>query len=85
MSAGAREARPLETGATAIRNAIVRAVKGDPLTQEPGDMMGPTVKGAADLIAQDPSAYWDTSCSCVKGSAYGQHSPRIFPIPYHPK
>ena len=39
-------------------------------------------EGIARLIASDPGAYWDTSCSCVKGSAYGI-SPRIRPIPLY--
>jgi len=60
---------------------------GDPLVQEPGSMTGPTIQGATDLIAQDPYAYWGTSSSCPKGcvmgSAQGQHSVRIFPIPLY--
>ncbi len=56
---------------------------GDLLTSEPGDMVGPTVQGAQDLIDRDPSAYWDTGTNTVKGSAYGQHSPRIFPLPLY--
>jgi hypothetical protein len=46
-------------------------------------MNGPTVSGAEQLVARDPSAYWDTSTNTVKGSAYGSHSPRIFPIPLY--
>lgn len=56
---------------------------GDPLTQEPGAMEGPTIQGAEDLIARDPTAYWDTATNTVKGSPYGSHSPRIFPIPLY--
>ena len=55
---------------------------GDPLTQEPGAMNGPTVSGAELLIARDPGARWDTSTNRVVGSAYG-HSPRVFPIPLY--
>ena len=55
---------------------------GDPLTQEPGAMAGPTISGADLLIAKDPGAYWDDSTNTVKGSAYG-HSPRTFPIPLY--
>lgn len=44
-------------------------------------MVGPTSDGIDDLIAQDPSAYWDGKS--VK-SPLGR-SPRIFPIPlYNP-
>jgi len=57
---------------------------GDPLVQEPGAKEGPTVSGIQELIAKDPSAYWETGCNCVKGSAYGdRQSPRIFPIPLY--
>ena len=56
---------------------------GDPLLQEPGAVVGPTVQGAADLIAQDPGAYWDTATKKVKGSAFGIRSPRVFPIPLY--
>lgn len=53
----------------------------DPMTQEPGNMMGPTVHGVKDLIAQDPTAYWDDDEERVK-SPLGR-SPRIFPIPLY--
>jgi hypothetical protein len=55
---------------------------GDPMAPEPGNMVGPTVQGTNDLIAKDPGAYWDTSCNCVKGSAYGR-SPRVAIIPLY--
>ena len=56
----------------------------DPLLQEPGAKVGPTVSGAQLLIDRDPSAYWDTATNKVKGSAYGGNkSPRIFPIPLY--
>jgi hypothetical protein len=58
---------------------------GELLTQEPGNMMGPTVDGVWDLYNRDPAARWDTSTRSVKGSAFS-HSPRVFPIPlYDPK
>lgn len=56
---------------------------GDLLTQEPGNMMGPTTQGIRDLVAQDPSASWDTGTNTVVNSAFGNHSPRIFPIPLY--
>lgn len=55
---------------------------GEPLVQEPGNMVGPTVQGAWALYNQDPNAYWDTSSKSVRGSAFG-HSPRVFPIPLY--
>jgi Flp pilus assembly protein TadG len=55
---------------------------GDLLTQEPGNMVGPTVSGVEALIAQDPGARWDSSTNRVVNSAFGaQQSPRVFPIP----
>jgi hypothetical protein len=53
---------------------------GDLMTAEPGNMVGPTKHGMDELIAKDPHAYWDTSCNCVKGSAFGK-SPRIAAVP----
>ena len=55
----------------------------DVVIQEPGDMSGPTNQGIDDLIAKDPNAVWDTSCNCVKNSAYGSASPRVAPIPLY--
>jgi Flp pilus assembly protein TadG len=55
---------------------------GDQIIQEPGDKTGPTIQGITDLIAKDLGATWDTSCKCVKGSAYSV-SPRVFPIPLY--
>ena len=55
---------------------------GDPLTQEPGAMAGPTIHGADLLIAKDPGAYFDDATKTVKGSAFA-HSPRTFPIPLY--
>jgi hypothetical protein len=55
------------------------------LTQEPGAVEGPTRDGIDALRALDPNARWDTSCNCVKGSAFSV-SPRITPLPlYDPK
>jgi Flp pilus assembly protein TadG len=54
---------------------------GDPMTQEPGDMTGPTNQGVDDLIAADPYAYWDTSKNEVHSTK--NPSPRVFPIPLY--
>jgi hypothetical protein len=57
---------------------------GDPLVQEPGNKVGPTVQGIEALIARDPGAYWDTGTKTVKGSTFPERkSPRIFPIPLY--
>jgi Flp pilus assembly protein TadG len=56
------------------------------LIQEPGAQAGPTLQGIRELIAKDPNARWDSSCTCVKDSAYTGQSPRVFPIPlYNPQ
>jgi Flp pilus assembly protein TadG len=54
---------------------------GDPMTQEPGDMTGPTNQGIDELIAKDPNAYWDTAKNEVHTSM--NPSPRVFPIPLY--
>ena len=57
---------------------------GDPLVQEPGNKVGPTIQGITALIAKDPGAYWDVATNSVKNSAYPERkSPRIFPIPLY--
>jgi hypothetical protein len=55
---------------------------GFDMPPENGNMVGPTREGTNDLVAQDPGAYWDTSCKCVRGSAYGI-SPRVVVIPVY--
>jgi hypothetical protein len=55
----------------------------DPLVQEPGAMMGPTVQGIEELIAKDPFAKWDENERRVYGSKYTGQSPRVFPIPLY--
>ena len=80
--------KPVVTGGDSYRWNIGNCNKtvyywGDPLTQEPGAMEGPTIQGADDLIAKDPGAYWDTATNKVKGSTYNGQSPRVFPIPLY--
>jgi len=55
---------------------------GDVIKTENGDMKGPTSQGMRDLINEDPGAYWDDGCQCVK-SQYGDATPRIVFIPLH--
>jgi hypothetical protein len=52
---------------------------GELYNPEPGNMVGPTKQGMADLIALDPSAYWDTATNKVV-SQYTP-SPRVRAIP----
>ena len=54
----------------------------DLLTMEPGNKVGPTDQGTQELIDLDPGAYWDTGCSCVKGSAFAT-SPRVGVVPVY--
>ena len=56
--------------------------RGEIVIQEPGNMVGPTVSGVADLMARDPGAYWDTARNRVVTTFDGQ-SPRVFPIPLY--
>lgn len=78
---------PGSTGATDYRNNIANCNTavipiGDPMTAEPGNMVGPTQQGTDDLVAKDPNAFWDLACNCVKGSAFGT-SPRVVVIPLY--
>lgn len=54
---------------------------GDQLQVEPGNMVGPTKQGVQDIIAQDPSAYWDAGCNCAR-SPLGTNSPRLRPFAF---
>ena len=78
---------PGSIGAADYRNNIAtcnpaKVHPNDILPPENGNMVGPTAQGMADLIAQDPNAYWDTSCQCVQGSAFPfGRSPREVVIP----
>ena len=76
-----------DTGGSDYRNNIANCNHthyhwGDLLVQEPGAMVGPTVQGIEELIAKDQGAQWDARRKVVN-SAYGNHSPRIFPIPLY--
>jgi Flp pilus assembly protein TadG len=51
------------------------------MTQEPGNMNGPTISGVEDLINQDPDAYWDDVHNKVHSTK--NPTPRIFPIPLY--
>jgi hypothetical protein len=44
---------------------------GTVLDVEPGNMVGPTSQGVADLIAQDPSAAWSASANGGRGAPVG--------------
>lgn len=71
------------SGCTASNNSVV--ADGDEIQIEPGNMVGPTNQGLADLIATDPGASWDSSTNSVVGSAYADpmKSPRVALIPFY--
>jgi hypothetical protein len=54
---------------------------GDSLQLEPGNMVGPTDQGVDELIALDPTAYWDEERRTIGGSAFGL-SPRAIKVPF---
>jgi len=55
---------------------------GDQLLVEPGNMVGPTKQGIAEIIATDPNAYWDTNQNKIVNSSYsGFDSPRVIKVP----
>ena len=77
-------ALPPDTGANWYRDNIPGCWPGvmeigDLIPVEPGNMTGPTIQGADDLIAQDPSAYWDGAKGKVVSSF--NPSPRIVVLP----
>jgi Putative Flp pilus-assembly TadE/G-like len=78
-----------DSGATDYRNNIMgcntRPIgPGTQLAPENGNMVGPTKQGIQDLIAQDPSAYWDTTTKKVVGGCMAagtcSRSPRLSAI-----
>jgi hypothetical protein len=80
-----------DTGGSDYRNNIAHCNKthyhwGDPEVLEPGNMMGPTVQGITDLIAQDKvGAHWNSGARQVQdsGGRLVTTNPRIFPIPLY--
>jgi hypothetical protein len=58
---------------------------GEVATQEPGNLMGPTVQGLQALKDSDPNAYWQDDASGGHYVSTMNPSPRVFPIPlYNP-
>jgi len=74
-------------GANAYRASIAGCdptpvVLNTPIPLEMGNMKGPTRQGIEDLIALDPSAYWDNGTNSLV-SQYGMASPRVRTIPLY--
>lgn len=57
----------------------------DELYLEPGNMVGPTEAGLAELVGQDPFAYWDEADKSIKDSEYDNplDSPRVSIIAFY--
>jgi len=75
-----------------IRSCVNPAITysiGQSVTTEPGNMVGPTNQGFADLVDLDPNAVWNEQMDCVTDAAYSlstdaahcRSSPRVRPIP----
>lgn len=88
---------PSEQGGAAYRDNIASCDPtvigpGTVVDTEPGNMIGPTRQGMADLIAQDPNAWWDpnmygtgrggVSGGCTASGACAI-SPRLVAIPVY--
>jgi Flp pilus assembly protein TadG len=76
-----------QKGAAAYRYNIIYGSQsevyiGDVIQVEPGKMVGPTIQGVNELIAQDPYAYWDGR-EIVNSGFPGTSSPRIVKIPLY--
>jgi hypothetical protein len=52
-------------------------------TQEPGNLMGPTVQGLQELLDRDPSASWHDDATGGYYVSTMNPSPRVFPIPFY--
>jgi hypothetical protein len=52
---------------------------GETYDSEPGNMVGPTKQGMDDLIALDPTAYWDEATNTVVSPM--KPSPRVRAVP----
>jgi Flp pilus assembly protein TadG len=75
-----------ETGGDVYREWIAQCEPymvdiGDRLLLEPGNLVGPTKQGMADLIALDPGARWDSGSQTIVNSAFAE-SPRIGLVPF---
>jgi hypothetical protein len=75
---------PTITGGDAYREWIgecepYMVTAGDMLQIEPGNMVGPTGQGIADLIALDPYAEWEPTTGTIINSDYPT-SPRVIKV-----
>lgn len=82
------------TGSSVYRDTIVNGSRtaisvGDALQLEPGNMVGPTVQGAGDLIDADPHSSWNVAQGLPESDLYRisdsswMNSPRVIRIPIY--
>lgn len=81
------------TGASAYKENIagcegsnnVLVELNDEMSLEPGNMSGPTEAGLAELVGQDPYAYWDTQTNSIVDSLYDNplDSPRVSIVAFY--
>jgi Flp pilus assembly protein TadG len=76
-----------DRGSDDVRDAIINCRStdmmgfGQTFVHKPGMQTGPVAEGIADLIAQDPDAYWDEGEKKVVSTHPSGRSPRVRPIP----
>jgi Flp pilus assembly protein TadG len=76
-----------DRGSDDVRDAIANCRStdimgfGDSFVHKPGMQTGPVAQGIADLIAEDPNAYWDPTQQKVVTNHPSGKSPRVRPIP----
>ena len=76
-----------DRGSDDVRNSIANCNPTDLMgfgaefVHKPGMQTGPVDQGIADLIAKDPTAYWDNAKQKVVTSHPSGISPRVRPIP----
>src|SRR5512140_2132427 len=82
------------SGAAGYRNeiqgeSIYPVSRGDSLSLETGDMVGPTIQGTKDLIDADPNSQWNAAASLPESDLYHvndgswMNSSRVIRIPVY--
>jgi Flp pilus assembly protein TadG len=82
------------SGAAGYRNEIrgestFPVSRGDSLSLETGDMVGPTIQGTKDVITADPNSQWNTAASLPESDLYHvndgswMNSSRVIRIPVY--
>jgi hypothetical protein len=58
---------------------------GDGFSLRSGNLAGPTTQGVTDLIARDPSAYWDPATATIQGSLFDVSPRRAYICLHDPR